>query len=513
MPEVSEHVSPARQSLAQTFTRVGRQGLVYGTGSIVQHLAAFVLLPLYTSALTTAEYGTLGLVLVTGQIAATIAALGLRPGLFRSYYDHAAEADRRTLIATVVYLTVGSSVLLCLLGIGSAAYLSEWILGTRAHALYFVLITLSAAGNCFGEIGFAVFRVRQQPAHFVVARLVVFLLRVGLVIYFVAVRGWGVFGVLLGYVLADAVSAAILLYQVREQVVLRFSWLEARKTLHFGAPLVLVGLFGFVSTYADRYILNALTSRSDVGLYTLAYQFGMLMVIVLITPVKLVWGPAFLSIKDQENFHQVCALALTYVMFLGGFLFLGIALLSEEVLQLIADPEFWAAYRIIPIIALTYLIWSARSLLEVGVQLARRTSAIAVLTLIGGGLNVGLNLLLIPGFGIMGAACATLISFSLVIIIDYLYNRRLVRIDYEWARIARVYLTVGVLLIGGSLLSPANVYLSAAVKLALIAAYPLLLLLLGFYRRGEIAQIKQLFQRIGVRGAGGSSTLLDNHDG
>jgi O-antigen/teichoic acid export membrane protein len=494
MSPVCDVVTAAPLPLRDVFVRVGRQGVVYGLGAAAQQLAAIVLIPLYTTRLSPAEYGTLGLVLVAGQIAATFAGAGLRPGLFRSYYDYQTDTERRAVIATVALLTTATAGLICVLGIGLSPWLAAGVLGDRAYAVYFVLILLSAAGSSFVQIGLAVFRCRQQPTQFVVAQLAVFLVRVALVVYFVAVAQRGVYGVLLGYFLTDVLAAVWLLWRLRASVFHRIRRDEIRKIASYGAPLVLVGLFGFVSTYADRYIINAFHTRHEVGLYTLAYQFGMLMTIALITPLKLVWGPIFLSIKDQPNFPRVCSLALTYVVLMGSVVFLAIALLSPAVLRLIAEPEFAAASRVIPLVALAYLIWSTRSIVEVGVQLARRTEIIAGFTGVGAVINLGLNLILVPRFGIAGAAWTTVITFSTIIVIDGLINRRFLAVAYEWGRLIRIAIAACIVFIIGTQLSFASFTAGVLVKLSLLAAFPLLLLLLGFFHRHELTEFRRLIQ-------------------
>lgn len=491
MREVPASVGQPGSSLFAKFRDLAKEGAIYGTGSMAQRLAALVLLPLYTTVLSSAEYGILGLVLITGQIAEIVFALGLRASLFRSFYDYDDEKARRVVVSTVLILTAGSGLLLLFGGVVFADDLAALVLGDRQYASYFVLLTIITACSLFNETALALLRARHQPVKYAVLQLLFFLTKVALIVYFVAGRDWGVRGVLVGYVTAALVFAVVFFWFIRDSLLLGFSRSEARKMAGYGGPLVLVGLFGFVSTYVDRYVLKYYADLHEVGLYTLGYQLGMLMVVVLVTPSKLVWGPMFLSVKDDNNFKEFCAKALTYLMFVGGFVFLAVALLSKELLRIMADPEFWEAYTVVPIIAITYLLWGARTVLEVGVLLKRKTGAIAWYMFAGAAINVGLNFAWIPRHGMMGAAYATLVSFAVVITIDCVYNRKLYPIDYEWKRITKLGLTLAVAFATGYFYAVEGLYLSIAFKVGIILAYPFVLLLLGFYQPEEITALRR----------------------
>ncbi len=484
-------------TLAGKFTTLGKQSILYGVGSVVGRLGGIVLIPLYTTVLATKDYGILGLVVMTGQIAGVVFALGLRSGLFRSFYDYDEDEPRKVVVSTVLFITAANSVILFLCGLLFAGFLSELLFDSSEYRLYFVLIISTTICDMFNQIVFAVFRARQEPKKFVFLQTLSLLLRAGIIIYLVAVKGWGIKGVFVGQLIATGTFAMVLFWFIRSYIVPRLSLPEARKMLRYGTPLVFVGIFGFVSTYIDRFILNYYVTLDEVGLYTLAYQLGLVINILLIAPLKRVWGPVFLSVRHHDNFKEFCAKSLTYLYAIAGFVFLGIALLSKEVLLVISAPEYWDSYKVIPIIALTYAIWSARSLVEVGVVIKRRTTAIASYVFIGAVINIILNLVLIPRYGMVGAAWATLVSFVITLSIDYAYNRRLFKIEYEWRRLIKICVAVAVIFSVGYLYVIDNLYLSIVFKVGIIVVlYPLGLLLLRFFDEPETARIKKTLGRV-----------------
>lgn len=489
----------AETSLFEKFKETGKHGIVFGLGSILQQLIGFILLPIYTTYLTTSDYGMLGLIAITGQILGIIFALGLTSALFRSYYDYNEQEDRRVVISTVFFLIAINCCILFIFGIFSSEHLSILLFDNTQYKIYFSIIILTTIFGILNAIPFVVFQARKKSIHYVSFQISFFLLGISLILYLVTVKNLGVFGVLVGQLITAIVSFLVLYFYIKKDIVLKISKLEAWKMIHYGAPLVLAGLSGFVFTYADRYMLNYYLTLSEVGLYTLGYQFGMVITVLLITPTKLGWDPIFLSVKDHSNAKDFYSRSLTYIIFIGVGLFLMLSLLSKEVIQIFSNKEYWDAYMVIPIITLTYLIWSTRPILEVGIALKRKTKVTAWYFFVGATTNIILNLVLIPEYGIMGAAYATLISFIVMMIIDYYYNRKFIKIDYEWVRILKIYFVTALIFVIGYFVIIDYLYVSIMFKVGIILSYPMILYVMRFYTADEIERIKQIFRFILVK--------------
>lgn len=487
-------------SLLDKFKELGLYGIVYGVGSSLQSLIGFVLVPVYTNHLETADYGLLGLATSTGQMFQIAFALGLIPALFRSYYDYEDLEGRQAVVSTTTILTTASCCVLILLGVLFSDGLSALLLGGAGYTDYVLLAVLIAAFRILAQIPFSVFRARKQPRRYIAYQVLFFALDILLVIYFVLARGMGITGVLLGHLIVAVLSWGALILATRSFVGLRFSLYEAKRMLQYGMPLVLAAMSSFVLDYVDRFILSRYLSLSEAGLYTLGSQFGMMMMVLLVTPMKMVWYPMFLSVKDHSDFEEFCSKSLTYFVLIAGLLFLGITLLSKEVIQLVSEEQFWGAYSVVPLLALAYAIWGTRPIFDVGTHLARKTGIISALVVLGAILNIVLDLVLIPRYEILGAAYATFLSYIVVTVVRFLYNRRLLRIEYEWGRILRVCIAMGVVFAVGYLASARAPYVSLALKTAtVLLLYPALLLLLGFFTKVEMQVIGNTIRAVGAR--------------
>ncbi len=479
-------------TLFELFSELGKHGAIYGLSSIVNGLTAFLLIPLYTTVLPSADYGTLGLIVLTGQIGGLLFGLSLTSSLSRSFYDYSTFKEQQTVVSTAIGVILVSGSLMLVLSTLFAGDLSNWLFSHRSFAPYFIVVAVYTLLTLLNETAFVIFRLQKRSTLFAIMRFVSFLVEISVIIYLVAFREMGIWGVLIGRLAASLGILLPLAWLLRKFISVRLSAVEARKMIRYGFPLTLAGVSGFVFIYIDRYFLNYYINLGEVGVYTLANQFGIVMNILLIAPIKMVWGPMFLSIKENDNFTLFCARALTYIVLLGGVLFLSLSLLAREAIRLMSTPEYWSAYSVVPIIALTYWIWSTRSVIEVGVAIKRQTLFVAANSFMGATINVLLNIVLVPSFGMTGAAYATLITYMAMIGVDYVYNQRLLPIGYEWVRLGKISLASALLFGIGYFLIFNNILLSIGFKLALVGSYPCILWVMGFFEPVEVRRLREM---------------------
>jgi len=301
----------------------------------------------------------------------------------------------------------------------------------------------------------------------------------------------GIKGIFIGLLITYFISVLILFIYHCRYLVLKFSYSEAKKMLHYGLPLIIVGTSVYIFNYCDRYLLKLFTDLQTVGLYTLGYQFAGVIALLLINPLKLIWGPMFLSVKDHTNATKYYSKMLTYVLFIGFILFLLLSLLSKEILFITVKEQYWEAYSIIPIITLTYCLWSSKTILNVGALLKRKTKVMAIFFTIGVVINVLFNMILIQKYGMIGAAYATLFSFLIMIVITYFYNQKLIHVQYKWKKIFKLCLVTAIIFFPCYLITIDNLIHSILFKLCLICTFPFILYLIHFYSNEEIRSIKR----------------------
>ncbi|MNR91786.1 Polysaccharide biosynthesis protein [compost metagenome] len=472
------------------------QSVIYGFGSVAGSMVSFLLIPLYTHHLSPAAYGELEAILATYQIGLILFAWGMASSLYGTYYGRCQdEEERRTLVTTAILMVLVVAGAMAALGYGVAPQLSAWLPDLDVHHLR-IVIGLAALG-AVGLLPLSILRARQKPQLFVALTLTQLLLTVGLNLYHVGHQGMGVDGVLRSMAIVQGGLALVTLGGVFWKYPLRFSPGLAWTLLSWGGLHLPNSVAAWIIQLTDRYFLLWFTTATQVGVYTLGSKLGMMVMVGLATPFSLAW-PAYmyaLAEKDPEGAPPIYAAALTYLMLAACIAFLGLSLFAPEIIRLIATDSYQGAGEVIPLLVLASVLATAHPVFLTGVNLARRFGFYLLFTGVGAGINVGLNWLLIPRLGAMGAALAKVASYAAVATVTYAIAQRLHPIPYDWGRLGKLALACLGIYIAGHLAAMTGAW-SFPLRVLAFMAFPLALLGLGFFTAPEIRHFKRLLKRI-----------------
>jgi O-antigen/teichoic acid export membrane protein len=155
--------------------------------------------------------------------------------------------------------------------------------------------------------------------------------------------------------------------------------------------------------------------------------------------------------------------------------------------RLLATPHFYPGSRVVPLLVFGGTAFIAFNVMSIGIGRAKATQFNWVVTGFAAAVNILANLVLIPPYGMMGAAAATLVAYVVMFLGMTVRAQQVFQVPYQWRRVALVVAAaVGLTVLGKAL----DVPLAGAV--ALIAVYPLLLLPLGFYLPVELRRLRAL---------------------
>ena len=255
--------------------------------------------------------------------------------------------------------------------------------------------------------------------------------------------------------------------------------------LAFGLPLVPTALAMWALMLVDRLMLGRLAGLDDVGQYAAANRV-VAVLLLGVTAFATAFGPYALSLysEDRELEKRVRARALTYLtaaLTLGALV---LALFARELLALLA-PGYDRAYQAVGLVALGAVSFGVSSVAMAGISFARRTGWFAVLTLGAAALNIGLNLILIPAFGMIGAAAATAIAFAALAAGHYVVSQRLYPTPYDPVRMVGI-VALGAVLAPLGLVDVDREGVELLVKLAAVAAFLVSMRAVGVVRAGQL---------------------------
>jgi O-antigen/teichoic acid export membrane protein len=459
-------------SLAAQITRLGRHSFVYGLGGLVSRVLAVFLLPLYTRYLDRADLGAVGLVVALSAVLVTILRLGISSAFFRFYFDSQDAERRRLVVRTSFWFTMASATAGLAAGVLLAEPLADVLGVDDANLVRAGFVGIWAQMNY--EQLTSLFRVEERSTAFVLASLANIALTIGVTILLVVAWEQGALGVVVGNFTGTLAVYLALLAVHRGQLGLQFSRPLLREMNRFGIPLVPAALALIAVNFSDRFFLVHLASIEEVGLYEIGVRIASAMVLLL-TAFRLAWPAFAYSIEADTEAKRTYAFVLTYLVAIASWLALALGLLAPWLVRLLTTPEYYAGQRVVAPLAFAGMVYAAYIVMAIGVGRAKRTQFNWVITGVAAAVNVALNLLLIPPYGMRGAAWATVAAYGVMFLAMTWYAQRVFPVAYQWRRVLTAAAAAVALLLAGRAVGG----LAAALVLAL--AYPIALLLLGFF--------------------------------
>ena len=472
--------------------KLAEHSAIYGVADVVPYLINFLLLPVFTTHLAPVDYGALSLLLLFGVLTKILFRSGLDAGFFRIYYEQKTDRDRKLLATTLFTAAIAVSAFGFALSVMGASVLGRWLLGgafaSSQAAGWIVLIAADTLLNTFAFVPMNLFRITERPKAFTVMTLFRSGINIGLKLTLI-VSGWGVSGVLWADLIASLLFAAALAPTLVRNLTMGFSLPLLKEAAAFGLPKVPHGIAHQVLNLSDRKLIEIFAALSASGLYHIGYMMGT-GVKFFLAAFELAWSPFVYAQVGKPDAARTLARIATYAFaMLFGFGLLN-AVFGRELLFLMAEPEYHSAHTVIPIIVLAYMLQGVFALGSVGIGISKKANYYPTITLSAATLNVVLNILWIPRFGIDGAAWATVAGYGLMAALGFYFGNKHYPIPFEWSRLSRIAASAA-LAYGLSTLAPYDWRAALPIKIGAALVFPIGLYSFGFFSAGEIDWVKK----------------------
>ncbi len=454
-------------------SRLGRHTAIYALGVIANRALSIVMLPVYTRFMSPADYGALQLITMTVEIATIFAGSRIGWGIFRFYHKAETPEAKNAVLSTALmmlgasFATVG--VIIYFLAPSVASIVFGW---SGEHPV--LLVRLGAGSLAFEglvHVPFSYIMLSHRSTLFVKMSVAKLILQVTLNVIFLVPLHMGAAGVLLSTVIVNGMFglglASYLVYHVGR----RFSRAAFDDLLRFGLPLVHMQVATFILTFGDRYVLNRAADTATVGIYSLAYTFGFILILMGYTPFSRVWDPMRFEIAKRPDRDVIYSRVFIYMNLLLVTMTVGIALFSHDLLRIVADPSFHAAAPLIPVILVAYLLHAWTRFHNLGIFIEERTQLFSIANWVAAAVSVVGYVILIPRYHAWGAAITTVVAFGIRQWMTYVWSQRLWRIEYRWGPVNRLLVVGAVVCVAGVLAPPASIPVSILVRIGLMGLY------------------------------------------
>jgi O-antigen/teichoic acid export membrane protein len=475
---------------ADTFLR---HAAVYGLGTLLVQAGSFVLIPIYTRYLGPADYGVMEVLSRTAEVLyICVLVNGLRQATLAFYNQGTDAAHRRCVAGTSVVLAAFSGVLGAALLVGGSRLL---LAGQGGYDR--TLVALAAAGllgDALFNIPLALVQARVESGTYFLATLSHFAVRIALALLLVV--GWGL--KVEGALAAGAIASGLhgLFFAGRELARARgaFDGATFRQMVTFSAPFLPTGVGMFVLNSGDRFFLLHYGGSEAVGVYALGYKLAWAVDLFTRLPLCMVWSAQMYHVARRPDAARVFGDVFTWVVaahIAGG---LGLCLFQDEVIAVAAGPRYAAAAAVLPVVVAAGVCATAAMLLDAGFYVRRRTALKVPVTLGAVAVTLAAYALLIPPWGAMGAAVATVVGFASLAALTYRAAQKVFPVPYDLRRVAFMALLAAGLWLASRAL-PATAWV-VPVKLGLWLAFPCVLWAGGAVTASEKEWVRAALRRL-----------------
>ena len=421
---------------ADVTPRFVRGGATYGGLAIVQRGSALLVLPLLLQAVTPADYGQIALLTSIAGAASIVLSFGLEAAIVRAYFQLAGDPNEQrsyleTLGAFLFFVPFAAWLIAAVLLLGSTG-------GSTASVYLIVALAAAVVQVPVNTLLLVVLRLEERLRDYSAICLVSAVAYVGLTLLLVAVLGLGVPGWLVATLGSYTLMLAIACWVLRDRFALHLSRRHLVASLVFGIPLLPHLLAHWGLSLSDRLILGVWVSEADLGVYNLGYQLA-LPIGLLAGAINKAVTPHLSRAAAEGGGTDGMSRMVTLQVWTTAFLGLGVILLAPVVIDLLLPATYVPAAAVATWVAIGYVFYGWYVVPMNGLSVIQgRTRWIWIATVVAACVNIGLNLLLVPRFGIMAAAVTTAIGYGTLLAAVGLMAMRshAMTVPLEWRRMA-----------------------------------------------------------------------------
>jgi len=416
---------------------------IYGISNILIKGINFLLLPLYTVYLTTQDYGILSVVNSYTYLFTIIFTFGLSRSTVRFYFIYRKNPDDvKKLWGTIITFIYTSAFFLGVIFILFKSFLITPFIKNIDFFPYIFLGMLTVFLNPAFAVYQSTLPARHKAVKYGIQNISRSAIRISITILLVVIIELGVVGVLLSQAITAFFFLIYTFFAFRSEITLGFNNKMLKETLRYSVPLIPISLANWFYTTIDIVFLNNLRSTASAGIYNIGFQLGGILLLI-IDSVHSAFKPFFYESMEEGESGKIKIInyAEAFVIFYA-FAALSISFWGKDLLQLMVTKDFREGWIVIPFISFSFVFSGIQYFFYYPVEYSLKGAKyLNIPTFLSAGVNIVLNYLLIPIFGIIGAALTTLIAHIVSTSITLLISTKFVYIPYRWVK---MYLITGV---------------------------------------------------------------------
>ncbi len=478
---------------------LSKETLIYGISTIVGRFLNFILVPFYTNVFKPAEYGIVTLVYAYVAILNIFFTMGFESGYFK-FASTLEVGDAKENFSLPFFTILVNSVIL-----SSIIYIFSdnlaGLIGLQGGYSYFVkFAAFMLLFDAISFIPFAYLRLHNRPVRFMAVKIVNIVINVTLNFVLVLVFKLGLVSVFIANLAASAFTFLLLTPIVVKNITFRFNKKLFSELWRFSLPYIPSGLAFIMVAVVNRPIMQILTDDTTVGIFQANFRLGIIMML-LVQMFDYAWRPFFLNNAGDPNAKDMFSKVMTIFTGFASVILIVFTFFIDNIIRIplihkkhLIGAEYWSGVYIVPIILFSYLMYGIYINLMAGIFIEKKTKYLPYITGAGVIINIAGNFLLIPPFGMYGAAIATFLSYFVMMVYIYYISEKFYPVKYEVNKIILLFIVNSGAIIFFYLMFygilPSGIFLKFAIMILLAGAV--------IYLSG-LTKAKVLFKKTAVK--------------
>lgn len=460
--------------------------------SIISRGINIILVPLYTRVLIPADYGAFDMFIVFGNLVNLTVALEVGQAVARFYPDEKDYEKRISYVSTAFWFLIFCYSVFCITALFTASWLSEIILGKSGFESYFTI-----ALAFFWLNGLLIFLQNQfrwqfKSSSYSITGILVAFTTVAVSIWLAYYLSMGLKGILLGLISGVLAGCLYGLISLRETIRFKFDKSRLREMLKYSIPLVPSGIAVFLTLYIDRMMINHYMSLKELGLYGIGYRLSNIVGLVMVSFQLSLTPYIFANYKEKDTPLQLSVIFRIFSAF-ALLTFVGLSIFSREILWIMTSSEYYQASTTV-IFLVPAILFSNMYIFAPGISIAKKSQVILWINVAGAVINIVLNFIFIPRFGIMGAGLAKLIGAISIFSIYMVISQKLYHVPHNWKPLVLSFLGAFVFIIF-TLSLRFNLIQMLMFKLFVVMLFVGFIFITGLIRISEIQNLFNLLKQ------------------
>lgn len=364
----------------------------------------FLLVPLYTSVLTTAEYGTYDLIATTLQLLTPFLALNIYEGVMRFMMDDSADKDDVASIG-LKYVLIGILLFGIIICVNKALYLwqaladySTYVFAYFSCGLFYQYVNQFAKG---------LERVTDMGVAGVLGTLATVILNITLLLGL----HMGLAGFYIAYIAGQGIPALFLSLRINivRYIKRRPNKKTEREMIRYSLPLIMNSLGWWANNVSDRYVVTFICGVAVNGIYSVAYKIPTILNTLQQIFIQ-AWQISAIKEYSNDDSRSFYGKALDYMNVIMCICCMGLILLTKPIARILYAKDFYAAWQYVPFLLVSGVFNSASGILGPILTANKNSKAMGSSALYGALINIVLNIVLVLAMGAQGAAIPTTVS-------------------------------------------------------------------------------------------------------